>query len=78
MVCLNGNLSAVTASIRISSESVRAARENVIFALGVKLLVILTGLMGRPSFWLAVFADSGVALLCVCNSIRVLLRRGRN
>ncbi len=78
VVCLNGNLSAVTASIRISSESVRAARENVIFALGVKLLVILTGLMGRPSFWLAVFADSGVALLCVCNSIRVLLRRGRN
>ena len=68
---------ALARSIRLSRQAVRTARENVAFALAVKAAVILLGLLGRPSLWLAVFADSGVAMLCVCNAVRVLLQRRR-
>ena len=50
-------------------------RENVVFALAVKAAVMVMGLCGIASMWMAVFADSGVAMLCVLNSIRVLYRR---
>ena len=77
VVYLTGDLGAIGESIRISATSVAVARQNVIFALGVKLAVILLGLLGRPNLWLAVFADSGVAMLCVCNSIRILFQGRR-
>ena len=48
---------------------------NVIFALGIKAVVMVLGLTGHASMWLAVFADSGVAMLCVLNSIRLLYRK---
>ena len=48
-------------------------KEN--FALAVKLMVMVLGLMGHASMWLAVFADSGVAMLCVLNSIRMLYKK---
>ena len=48
------------------------SKENIIFALAVKLLVMALGLCGVASMWLAVFADSGVAMLCVLNSVRML------
>ena len=48
------------------------AKENIAFALGVKAVVMLLGLAGTASMWLAVFADSGVTLLCVLNSLRLL------
>jgi Cd2+/Zn2+-exporting ATPase len=44
----------------------------VIFALVIKVIVMILGLVGIANMWLAVFADSGVALLCVLNSIRIL------
>ena len=47
----------------------------MIFALAVKLLVMILGLFGYASMWLAVFADSGVAMLCVLNSIRMLYKK---
>jgi Cd2+/Zn2+-exporting ATPase len=47
----------------------------VVFALMIKALVMILGLMGFASMWMAVFADSGVAMLCVLNSIRLLYRK---
>ena len=47
----------------------------MIFALSIKAIVMILGLMGFASMWLAVFADSGVAMLCVLNSIRMLYRK---
>ena len=44
-------------------------------ALAVKLLVMVLGLLGYASMWAAVFADSGVAMLCVLNAIRLLYRK---
>jgi Cd2+/Zn2+-exporting ATPase len=49
--------------------------QNVVFALAIKLLVMILGLFGIASMWLAVFADTGVAMLCVLNSIRILYRK---
>ncbi len=48
--------------------------ENVIGALVIKAAVMVLGFAGIASMWMAVFADSGVAMLCVVNSIRILFR----
>lgn len=50
------------------------ALQNVVFALIIKAMVMVLGLLGMASMWFAVFADSGVAVLCVVNSVRVLYR----
>ena len=63
---------AIAQSIHIARRVGRIAWQNVIFALVVKLLVMVLGLMGIASMWLAVFADTGVAMLCVLNAIRIL------
>jgi cadmium translocating P-type ATPase len=46
--------------------------QNIIFAIGVKVAVMLLGILGMANLWEAVFADSGVALLAVMNSMRVM------
>ena len=46
--------------------------QNVIGALIIKALVMVLGLVGNASMWMAVFADSGVAMICVLNSVRIL------
>jgi Cd2+/Zn2+-exporting ATPase len=47
----------------------------VVFALFIKAIVMVLGLLGFANMWMAVFADSGVAMLCVLNSIRILYRK---
>lgn len=49
--------------------------QNVIFALAVKLLVLVLGFVGFANIWAAVFADTGVAMLCILNSMRILLKK---
>ena len=49
--------------------------QNVVFALIIKLIVIALGLAGFANMWMAVFADTGVAMLCVLNSIRILYKK---
>lgn len=72
VVFLHADLSSVPASVQIARRARVIAMQNIVFALGVKLLVMVLGLAGIASMWLAVFADSGVAMLCVLNSIRML------
>ena len=57
---------------KISLKTLRIVRENVIFALGVKGLCLLLGALGLAGMWLAVFADVGVMVLAVLNSMRAL------
>ena len=52
-----------------------AQLRDVVFALAIKFAVMILGLLGFASMWLAVFADSGVAMLCVLNSIRILYKK---
>ena len=75
VVFMTSELSAVPASIAIARETKAIAWQNVVFALAVKFAVMALGLLGFANMWMAVFADSGVAMLCVINSIRVLYRR---
>jgi Cd2+/Zn2+-exporting ATPase len=75
VVFMTSDPEAIPQSLSIARETNKIAWQNVIFALAVKLLVMVLGLMGHASMWLAVFADSGVAMLCVLNSIRMLYRK---
>ncbi len=75
VVFMTSRLTALVESFKIARVTNRIARENVVFALAVKAAVMVMGLCGIASMWMAVFADSGVAMLCVLNSIRVLYRR---
>ena len=75
VVFMTSDVEAVPQALRIARQTGQIAWQNVIFALGVKFLVMVLGLMGYASMWLAVFADSGVAMLCVLNSIRLLYKK---
>ena len=75
VVFMTSDVEAVPQALQIAAETNRIAWQNVIFALAVKLVVMILGLFGYASMWLAVFADSGVAMLCVLNSIRMLYKK---
>ena len=72
VVLMRSEFGAVGEAVRTAVRTMRIARQNIVFALGVKLLVLVLGLVGMASMWLAVFADTGVALLCVLNAVRLL------
>lgn len=75
VVFMHSDLDAIPASLKIAKSTGSIARQNVIFALTVKLLIMIPGLFGFASMWLAVFADTGVAMLCILNSIRLLYKK---
>ena len=75
VVFMTSGVSAIPEAVDIARQTRQIAWQNVIFALAVKTVVMLLGLMGHASMWAAVFADSGVAMLCVLNSVRMLYRR---
>lgn len=74
-VFMTSSVESIPAAIRIAKETNRIALQNVIFALTVKIAVMILGLLGFANMWLAVFADTGVAMICVLNSIRVLYKK---
>ena len=75
VVFMTSDPEAIPDSLDIARKTAAIAWQNVVFALGVKLAVMVLGLAGHASMWMAVFADSGVAMLCVLNSIRLLYRK---
>lgn len=72
VVFLNSNVSAIPKAIKIARKVISTAWENVTFALIVKIAVMIMGLLGYANMWVAVFADTGVTLLCILYSIRLL------
>ena len=58
--------------MRISRETVKIARQNIVFALVVKALVLLLGALGIANMWAAVFADVGVCVLAILNATRAM------
>jgi len=74
VVFMNSSLEAVPEAIAIAKKTQKIAMQNVVFALGVKFAVMLLGFLGMANMWMAVFADTGVAMLCVLNSVRALKR----
>lgn len=75
VVFMTSSMEAIPESLEIAKITNRIAIQNVVFALGVKALVMLLGLFGVANMWMAVFADTGVAMLCVMNSVRILKRK---
>ncbi|NLD18867.1 MAG: heavy metal translocating P-type ATPase [Clostridiales bacterium] len=75
IVFMNSSMDAIPQSIGIAKATGSIAMQNVVIALAVKLLVIALGLAGFANIWAAVFADTGVAILCILNSLRILLKK---
>lgn len=71
-VFMNSEPMAVLSAKQIANKTLRISYQNIIFALGIKALVLILGILGYANMWLAVFADSGVAMLLILNSIRTL------
>ena len=71
-VFMNSEPESVLRAKRIADKALRISYQNIIFALAVKAAVLILGLLGHPNMWLAVFADSGTAMLLILNSVRIL------
>lgn len=72
IVLMDDNPDKLSAAIQIARKTKYIVRENIVFALGVKSIVLLLGAMGFANMWAAVFADVGVAMIAICNAIRTL------
>ncbi|MBR1573348.1 MAG: cadmium-translocating P-type ATPase [Bacteroidales bacterium] len=72
VVLMDDKPSKVAMAVRIARRTLRIARENMVFAIGVKLLVLVLAACGLATLWMAVFADVGVTVLAVLNAMRAL------
>ena len=74
VVFMNSEMKAIPKAIGIAKMTGRISWQNVVFALAVKAIVMIAGLLGFANMWAAIFADTGVSVLCLLNSIRILKR----
>ena len=72
VVLMTDELSKILKAISISKKTMTVIRQNIVFAIASKLLIMLTGALGLTGMWLAIFADVGVALIAVLNSLRAM------
>jgi Cd2+/Zn2+-exporting ATPase len=73
-VIMDDKPSKIITAIKLSQKTMRIVRQNIVFAIGVKVLFLILGGVGLMTMWGAVFADVGVTLIAVLNSLRA---RGR-
>lgn len=72
VVIMDDKLGRLPVLIRIARKTVGISKQNIIFALAIKVLVLILGALGIADMWAAVFSDVGVAVLCILNSMRLL------
>ena len=72
IVIMNDELDKIIEAIHISKKTTRIIKQNLIFAIGIKILVLLLSAIGISSMWQAVFADTGLTLLTILNTTRIL------
>ena len=72
IVIMNDEPSAILTLVRIAKKTLSIVRQNIVFALGVKLLVLMLSALGFANMWAAVFADVGVSMIAIINSMRLL------
>ena len=75
IVIINDNLESLAKSIKISKRTINIAKENIYFSISIKIAVLLLGTIGYASIWEAVFADVGVCLIAILNSLRILMKK---
>ena len=72
VVLMDDDPTKIADAVRISRKTIRIAKENIVFALGVKGIILVLGALGIANMWAAVFADVGVAVIAILNSMRML------
>lgn len=77
IVLMQDNLMQIVKGIDIAKQTERIVTQNIIFALGTKLIVMLLGIFGIANMWLAVFADVGVSIIAILNAIRIIPKYGK-
>lgn len=75
IVIMTDEISKISKAIKLSKKTMLIVKENIIFAIAVKILVLLLTALGVSSMWQAVFADVGVSIIAILNSLRVLLSK---
>ena len=74
VVIMDDDLKHLPAAVDTAKKTVAISRQNIVFALAVKALVLILGALGAADMWAAVFADVGVAVLCILNAMRLMRR----
>ena len=69
---MEDKLSKLSTAIKIARKTMMIVRENIVFALGIKMLILILGTLGFAGMWLAVFADVGVSVIAILNAMRTL------
>ena len=69
---MNDDPMSIPLSVSISQKTMRIVKENIVFAIGIKVLVMLMGAFGIADMWEAVFADVGVSVIAILNSLRAM------
>lgn len=77
VVLMDDDVRKIAAVVRIARKTLRIVKQNIVFALAVKALVLILGALGIANMWEAVFADVGVAVIAILNSMRTLRYDGR-
>ncbi|BBF43223.1 lead, cadmium, zinc and mercury transporting ATPase [Lachnospiraceae bacterium KM106-2] len=72
IVLMNDEISKIAMAVRIARKTLTIVRENIAFAIGVKVIVLILGALGIANMWWAVFADVGVAVIAILNAMRAL------
>ena len=72
IVFINDEPYKVVETLKIAAENKKVVMQNIYFSLGVKILVMILGVMGIANMWLAIFADVGVSAIAVLNASKIL------
>ena len=72
VVLMDDNPLKIAKAIRIARKCMRIVYENIVFAIGIKVICLILGALGIANMWLAIFADVGVMILAVLNAVRAL------
>lgn len=75
-VLMDDDIRKIAGIVKISRKTLRIVRENIIFALAVKVIVLVLGALGFATMWEAVFADVGVSVIAIINAMRALRTKG--
>ena len=78
IVIMDDNLDKIASLIRLSKKTLAISKTNIVFALAVKVICLILGALGIANMWIAVFADVGVAMICIVNSMRMLIKNKEN
>ena len=75
IVIMTDEPSKISIAIKISKKTMKIVRENIIFAITIKIIVLILSALGIATMWEAVFADVGVAIIAILNSLRMLNKK---